>query len=312
MFALVLFKLYFVFSSICTSSIAILTQYVNFIYLRTCRLLCNVPFSISSIQTQHTRMDDFFDPTNYTQYLFECSCTKHKHFVLGNEDVSKCATVIAQIVFVFSVLMILGYGFIRSDEYPMRPLLVTLLLFPFFIIFVRVLLRPEQHPAPFPLLEIDISRFIMKKYENFKHAVDDTPGKRYYDSAKKYRDLVLTDFLVIEKDKKNFYSAMSCSTALNTVVLIIMYSYYTYANPGYEWNDDTKDLLVDNGVIDSETQWVIWAGPAIIIIAYALLSAMFYLRTYLHDTYEETSNELNALKRINLNDIGSAREALDR
>ena len=43
---------------------------------------------------------------------------------------------------------------------------------------------------------------------------------------------------------------------------------------------------------DDETQWVIWAGPAIVIMAYLCMGAMFALRTYVHAKYSHSDDIL--------------------
>jgi hypothetical protein len=64
------------------------------------------------------------------------------------------------------VLLILSYGLIKSDEYPARPMLMSLLLFPALMALLRVVFRPDQHPQPNPLFEMELATCVMKSHQH--------------------------------------------------------------------------------------------------------------------------------------------------
>lgn len=45
---------------------------------------------------------------------------------------------------------------------------------------------------------------------------------------------MLIDKTIQETDKYNFYYGLAASTLTNTVALIVLYAWWTYAEPGYQ------------------------------------------------------------------------------
>merc|ERR1711871_61977 len=95
-------------------------------------------------------------------------------------------------------------------------------------------------------------------------------SKLPYKQAKDHLGSLLADRLILESDKETYYRGVGLSTYTIAILLIILYSYWTYGHPGYRWNSATREMLSDSGVDDEDTAWAIWAGPGIVIIAYVL------------------------------------------
>jgi hypothetical protein len=55
-----------------------------------------------------------------------------------------------------------------------------------------------------------------------------------YGEAKEHLSHMLIDKTIQETDKYNFYYGLAASTLTNTVALIVLYSLWTYAEPGYQ------------------------------------------------------------------------------
>ena len=70
----------------------------------------------------------------------------------------------ARSYFAMALVLICAYGFVQSDEYPARPILMTLLLFPIAMLFTRFLFRPNQHPSPNPVRELEIATQVMRDH----------------------------------------------------------------------------------------------------------------------------------------------------
>ena len=236
-------------------------------------------------------VDTFFEEENYRQYVEDAVALKPRHMVMGHTEVSPWGTFIARVLFGFAILLMGFYGFIRSNKYPTRPLLMTILLYFVLHAVFRKILRPRKHLAPEPYTEIDIATEIMRKYGK-------DPTAPSYLQARDHLEHLLADRMILEADKRVYYNALALSTFTIVVILIILYSIWTYGSPGYGWDNETKDMLSTAGIEDEDTQWAIWAGPGILILAYSLFGTMFYLRAYVHEHYIHTDERLNKLQDL--------------
>lgn len=222
---------------------------------------------------------DFFMKEKLEAWMAKRKQNRPPRFVIGAGDgVGLFRTAVGRAYFVMAIFMMLSYGFLRADDYPARPLLMTLLLFPLLQVAVRFVFRPKQHPSSDALMEIQLATYVTKIFQN------DQTNPRYV-GAKQHLISVLSDKTILETDKHDYYFALACSTLTNACLMMILYAIWTYSNPGYEWDSDTKKVLWKEGVVDDETAWVLWAGPAIIIMAYVIFAGLFALRTYVHKEY---------------------------
>jgi hypothetical protein len=230
------------------------------------------------LEKPSTELDKFFEDDRYEQYKKDCAHAKPPKFAIGHEDINPEFTLAARIIFGVSCVFVYLYGFVYADEYPSRPIMMTLFLFPVFQIALRFYMRPAQKPAPNPVMEMEIAHGILKKYKN-------RPDHPHYVEARNHLEKILADKMIVETDKKTYYLAIGLSTLNVTLCLIVLYSFWVFDDPGENWDDETKQKLVNNGVNDEETAWIIWAGPAIIIMAYGMFSILFLLRSAIHDKY---------------------------
>lgn len=200
---------------------------------------------------KHEDIKKLLPEEKYIAHMDSLSKRKVHICVIGNKEINRPLTAIARIFFVIAVLCACFYSLIGVDEYPNRPILLTLGLFPIIQWYIYKKLRLTSRSTREAMFELEIAKQIKSNSEVNSVA---------YAKAQAVIMDILSVRNLIESDKYNYYRAVSASTATVSFFLLILFCIWTYATPNYNWNPKTQDMLSELGIEQKNVQFAIWGG----------------------------------------------------